>query len=156
MYRKTLCIAYMPVENIEVVLLKHGQKIEDGLHREKLPARVEHEASVRIEIGLHLAGLEMRKDVTTGTTSGPGYRYLGGCDLDDYIPTTELIVVRTQENMWNANTKGKDVLESSLRYNDMLGCGVTCIPAYHQMAGMCQARNPSGLALEDPLFPTAH
>jgi hypothetical protein len=77
MYRKTLCIAYMPVENIEVVLLKHGQKIEDGLHREKLPARVEHEASVRIEIGLHLAGLEMRKDVTTGTTSGPGYRYLG-------------------------------------------------------------------------------
>jgi len=44
----------MPVEDIEVVLLKHGQQIEDGLNRKKLPARVQHEASVRIEIGLHL------------------------------------------------------------------------------------------------------
>ena len=44
----------MPVEDVEVVLLKHGQQIKDGLNREKLPARVQHEASMRIEVGLHL------------------------------------------------------------------------------------------------------
>ena len=43
----------MPMKDIEVVLLKHGQQIEDGLNREKPSARVEHEAPVRVEIGLH-------------------------------------------------------------------------------------------------------
>jgi hypothetical protein len=54
MYGEAFCIVYMPVEDIEVVLLKHGQQIEDGLNRKELPARVQHEAPVRIEIGLHL------------------------------------------------------------------------------------------------------
>jgi hypothetical protein len=54
MYRKALCIAYMPVKDIEVILVKHSQKIKDSLHREKLPASVEHEASMRIKIRLHL------------------------------------------------------------------------------------------------------
>jgi hypothetical protein len=54
MYGEAFCIVYMPVEDIEVVLLKHGQQIENGLNRKKLPARVQHEASVRIEIRLHL------------------------------------------------------------------------------------------------------
>jgi hypothetical protein len=73
-YRKALCIAYMPVENVEVVLMKHGQKIEDSLHREKLSARVEHEASVGIKIGLHLGGFEVRRAATAEKTSETGYR----------------------------------------------------------------------------------
>jgi hypothetical protein len=55
MHREAFCIVYVPMKDIEVVLLKHGQQIEDGLNRKKLPARVQHEASVRIEIGIHLA-----------------------------------------------------------------------------------------------------
>jgi hypothetical protein len=98
-YREALCIAYMPVEDIKVVLMKHGQKIENGLHRKEFAARVEHEASVRIEIGLHLGGFEVRRDATAGTTSEPGYRQFacvqGGCDPDDYISVAELLVVGT-------------------------------------------------------------
>jgi hypothetical protein len=77
MDRKALCITYMPVENVEVVLLKHGQKVENGLHWEEFPARVEHESSVRIEIGLHIGSFEVRRGATAETTSGSGYRHLG-------------------------------------------------------------------------------
>jgi hypothetical protein len=72
MYGEAFCIVYMPVEDVEVVLLKHGQQIENGLNRKKLPARVQHEASVRIEIGLHLVwisdgtGLYSRTDQRAG------------------------------------------------------------------------------------------
>jgi hypothetical protein len=54
MYGEAFCIVYMPVEDVEVVLVKHGQQIKDGFDRKKFPARIQHEASMRIEIGLHL------------------------------------------------------------------------------------------------------
>jgi hypothetical protein len=54
MYRKAFCIVDMPVEDVEIVLVKHGQEVEDGLNREQLPARVQHETSVEIEIGAHI------------------------------------------------------------------------------------------------------
>jgi hypothetical protein len=63
MYREAFCIIYMPVEDIEVVLLKHVQQIEDGLNRKKLPARVQHETSVRVEIGIHLVWISDRMEL---------------------------------------------------------------------------------------------
>jgi hypothetical protein len=51
---KTFCIEDVPVKDIEVVLVKHSQQIEDCFDRKEFAARVQHEASVRVEIGLHL------------------------------------------------------------------------------------------------------
>lgn len=66
---EAFCIIYMPVEDIEVVLVKHSQQIADGLNRKKLPTRVQHEASVRIEIGLHLVWIS---DVTSFSRKDQG------------------------------------------------------------------------------------
>jgi hypothetical protein len=54
MYGEALCVIYMPVKDIEIVLMEHGQQIEDGLNGKELPTRVQHEASMRIKIGLHI------------------------------------------------------------------------------------------------------
>jgi hypothetical protein len=54
MHGEAFCIVYVPMEDIEVVLMEHGQQIKDGLDGEEFPARVQHETSVGIEIGLHL------------------------------------------------------------------------------------------------------
>jgi hypothetical protein len=52
-YRETLRIVDVPMEDVEVVLVKHSQQFEDSLNGEKLPACVEHEASMRVQIGRH-------------------------------------------------------------------------------------------------------
>lgn len=48
--REALSIVNVPVEDVEVVLVQEVQEVDDGLHGEELSARVEHEASVEIEI----------------------------------------------------------------------------------------------------------
>jgi hypothetical protein len=73
---ETFCIVYMPVEDIEVVLVKHVQEIEDGWHRKELPARVQHEASVRVEIGLHLLWILEAAGFTTRQTRERGHSFV--------------------------------------------------------------------------------
>ena len=43
---EALCIVYVPMKDIEVVFIEHGQKINYGLDRKELPACVQHESSV--------------------------------------------------------------------------------------------------------------
>jgi hypothetical protein len=50
MDREALCIIYVPVEDIEVILVKHIQQINDGGHGEEFPASIQHETPVGIEI----------------------------------------------------------------------------------------------------------
>jgi hypothetical protein len=73
---ETFCIVYMPVEDIEVVLVKHVQEIEDGWHRKELPARVQHEASVRVEIGLHLLWILEAAGFTARQTRERGHSFV--------------------------------------------------------------------------------
>jgi hypothetical protein len=58
------------VEDIEVVLVKHIQQIEDGPDGEELSARVQHETSVRIEIGVHLAWISDGAEQLKGAARG--------------------------------------------------------------------------------------
>jgi hypothetical protein len=43
----------MPMKDIEVVLVKQGQQVKNGFDREELSACIQHEASMRIEVGGH-------------------------------------------------------------------------------------------------------
>jgi hypothetical protein len=66
---KAFCIEDVPVKDIEVVLVKHSQQIEDCFDRKKFAACVQHKASVRVEIGLHLMQLRQNRALTNWGSS---------------------------------------------------------------------------------------
>lgn len=70
---ETFCIIYVPVEDIKIVLMKYGQQIKDGLDGKEFPAGVQHEASVRIEIGIHFGWIWTGRSCTASERSGRGY-----------------------------------------------------------------------------------
>lgn len=59
----------MPVKDIEVVFVQFVQQIEDSLDSEELSSRVQHEASVGIEIKGHGSGLADRTALEDGERS---------------------------------------------------------------------------------------
>ena len=96
---KTFCIEDVTVEDIEVILMKHSQQIEDCFDRTEFAARIQHEASVRVEIGLHLIQLRQNRALTNWGTSVRACCYVtysrGGRDRAEHIITAQLPAVGT-------------------------------------------------------------
>lgn len=68
--REALRIVDVPVEDVEVVAVQECQELGNGIHGEKLAACVEHEASMRVEIGVHRACVVILKRGVISATVG--------------------------------------------------------------------------------------